>query len=58
MEESHGATGTVLGLFAKVTMGEAQLVLSSGDRLSIVSDGVSERDVVEDNRTTVELLAQ
>ena len=57
-EESHGSTGTVLGLFAKVTMGEAQLALHPGDRLSIVSDGVSERDLVEDDRTTVELLAQ
>ena len=39
-------------------MGEAQLALHPGDRLSIVSDGVSERDLVEDDRTTVELLAQ
>lgn len=57
-EESHGSTGTVLGLFAKVTMGESRLTLGTGDRLSIVSDGVSERDLVEDDRTTVELLAQ
>ena len=54
----HGSTGTVLGLFAKVTMGESRLTLATGNRLSIVSDGVSERDLVEDDRTTVELLAQ
>jgi sigma-B regulation protein RsbU (phosphoserine phosphatase) len=54
--ETYGPTGTVLGLFAKVTMGESRLKLNSGDRLTIVSDGVTERDVVDDDRTTVELM--
>jgi len=53
--ESHGPTGTVVGLFARVTMEEAVLRLGPGDRLSIVSDGVTERDIVDDDRTTVEL---
>ncbi|MBY0502905.1 MAG: SpoIIE family protein phosphatase [Bryobacteraceae bacterium] len=53
--ESHGPTGTVVGLFAKVAMEESRLRLGAGDRLSIVSDGVTERDVVEDDRTVVEL---
>lgn len=56
-EEAHGSTGTVLGLFPSIAMNEARLCLAPGDRLSIVSDGVTERDLVDDDRTTVELLA-
>lgn len=55
--EAYGATGTVLGLFAQIEIGEARLRLDPGDRLTIVSDGVTERDIVEDDRTTIELLA-
>ena len=54
--ESYGSTGTVLGLFARVDMGEQQFRFGPGDRLSIVSDGVTECDLVEDDRTTVMLL--
>jgi sigma-B regulation protein RsbU (phosphoserine phosphatase) len=54
--ETQGPTGTVLGLFGQVIMGESRLQLNAGDRLTIVSDGVTERDVVDDDRTTVELL--
>jgi sigma-B regulation protein RsbU (phosphoserine phosphatase) len=53
--EFHGATGTVLGLFPNVAMNEAVVQFGSGDRMSIVSDGVTERDIVDDDRTTVEL---
>ena len=53
--ESHGPTGTVVGLFRQVVMEESVLELRAGDRLSVVSDGVTEQDVVEDDRTTVEL---
>jgi sigma-B regulation protein RsbU (phosphoserine phosphatase) len=53
--ESHGSTGMVLGLFSTISIGESQVRLAAGDRLSIVSDGVTERDEVEDDRTTVEL---
>ena len=53
--ESHGPTGTVVGLFRQVVMEESVLELRAGDRLSVVSDGVTAQDVVEDDRTTVEL---
>lgn len=53
--ESYEPTGTVLGLFRNIAMEEAVVRLGAGDRLTIVSDGVTERDVVEDDRTTVEL---
>ena len=52
----HGSTGTVLGLFPNIQLGEAHLTFEPGDRLLIVSDGVTESDLVEDDRTTVELL--
>lgn len=53
--EMQGATGTVLGLFPRVVMGEGRVRLRQGDRLSIVSDGVTEADLVEDDRTCVDL---
>lgn len=55
--EAYDSTGTVLGLFARVSMSEARLRLAPGDCLSIVSDGVTESDLVDDDRTIVELRA-
>jgi sigma-B regulation protein RsbU (phosphoserine phosphatase) len=53
-ETLHSTTGPV-GLFAAISGQEESVLLHPGDRLVVCSDGITEADMGEDDRTEIEI---
>ena len=51
-------TATVLGLFADLPVSESTLHLAAGDSLYVCSDGVTEQDIADDDKTEIRLTKQ
>jgi phosphoserine phosphatase RsbU/P len=53
--EMGEATGLPLGLFASSKCSERRIVLETGERMMICSDGVTEADMGDDDKTQIEI---